>query len=49
MRARFVLFALVLVSNSVLGEEPALRLHAVGSLRAVVTEMAQGPRRAGYF
>jgi len=46
---------ILLMSTSTFGEEPALRLHAAGSLRAVMTEMAQaftasgGPRVESTF
>jgi molybdate transport system substrate-binding protein len=41
------LFALLLVTTSAFGDEPALRLHAAGSLRAVMTEMAQAFTASG--
>ncbi len=40
------LFAL-LVTAGAFGNEPALRLHAAGSLRAVMTEMAQAFTASG--
>ena len=55
MKGRRFLFALLLVTASAFGNEPALRLHAAGSLRAVMTEMAQaftasgGPRVESTF
>jgi hypothetical protein len=39
MKACRFLFVLLLVTTGAFGDEPALRLHSAGSLRAVSTEM----------
>jgi ABC-type molybdate transport system substrate-binding protein len=55
MKACRFLFALLLVSIHGFGDEPALRLHAAGSLREPMTEMTQaftasgGPRFESTF
>ena len=47
MSPRAFLFAAWLVSGNVLAQEETVRLHAAGSLRAVMTEMAQSFRASG--
>ena len=55
MKACRFLVALLLVTTRAFGDEPALRLHAAGSLRAVMTELTQaftasgGPRVESTF
>ena len=47
MKACRFLFALLLVSIHAFGDEPALHLHAAGSLREAMTEMTQGFTASG--
>lgn len=47
MRRHACILALALMSTSAFGDEPVLRLRAAGSLRAVLTEIAQAFSAAG--
>ena len=48
MNACRFLLVLLLVTTGASGDEPALRLHAAGSLREVMTELTQGIHCIGW-